>query len=500
MYKRNILVADLLKNERHITKLMRGGKCIYSPLQEYKEERPSIKARLTLSDGSTVDIPFVDENDHTLYDTETSGYRGTCIEAEVFDGVTTLNKAFGNFSAMTSVTITDDVTTFVNSNTFCDCHVLKRINSNADGVFNLPKNLSGALEQGILARCYQMEAVVIPSGVTSIGNLFAQNSSKLKTIISLANPAPTIANNTFNGIPTSGTIYYQYGVDYSGWMRTDNYYLGKYGWHSRPCDYITPMLEPVHFIAEEDNVTFTPVGGVSYSIDGGNSWSVADGSTTLELNTSEEIYLKASNVPFSATSVAVATSGKMSVRGNAHSLVYGDNYLINNKLTSPRVLNAAFKGITGLTDAIYLNLPAVQLSNNCYDQMFMDCTSLTGAPRLAEFYTPLSAYCYSAMFFNCTSLKNAPILRVSSTPANECCRKMFNGCSSLSAMALTFVPTTARTFEWVAGVASAGNFLIDSSSHQYLNRGTTSTSPAGWKIIQSSTGGTGSLFNASRAS
>ena len=499
MFKNSILVADLLKNQRHISKLMRRGKCIYQPLQEYKEIT-NIKARLTLTDGSTVDIPFTDENDHTLYSTETSGYRSTCKEAIVYDGVTTLDRAFGAFSAMTSITITDNVTTTVGANMLCDCHVLKRVNSNVDGVFNLPKNLSGSLNDGAVARCYQMETVVIPTGVTSIGNYFAQCNrgvaGKLKSIIVLGS-RPSITTSTFNDTPSNGVIYHKYGQNFSTWLDSSN--LGQYGWTSRPCDYIAPMTEPLHFIAQEDGVSITPVSGLSYSRDG-KSWATTDGTVAVNLNTSETLYLKGSGISFSATSLASATSGKMNVRGNVHSVIYGDDFLRYTKLTDNYALDGIFRSNSGLTDAIWLNLPATALTQHCYEEMFAHCTSLTGAPRLAEYTTPLSAYSYCAMFYQCTSLKNAPILRLSGTPVNQCCRKMFNGCSSLSAMALTFVPNENRTFEWVSGVKSSGRCLIEHDDKPYITLGTVSTTPVGWSIITSTTGGTGSSFNASRAS
>lgn len=67
MYKNNILVADLLKNERHITKLMKNGKVVYYPLQEYKEEEPQPEPEpaeeyfhfLALADGTKVKLPTV---------------------------------------------------------------------------------------------------------------------------------------------------------------------------------------------------------------------------------------------------------------------------------------------------------------------------------------------------------------------------------------------------------------------------------------------------------
>ena len=75
------------------------------------------------------------------------------------------------------------------------------------------------------------------------------------------------------------------------------------------------------------------------------------------------------------------------------------------------------------------NLPATNLSYYCYGGMFTLCESLTTAPELPA--TTLSEYCYSGMFGSCKSLKNAPKL-----PATQleffCYNSMFSGCESLT--------------------------------------------------------------------
>ena len=53
-------------------------------------------------------------------------------------------------------------------------------------------------------------------------------------------------------------------------------------------------------------------------------------------------------------------------------------------------------------------LSMMSLGNNCYEEMFKDCTGLTDAPVLPA--TTLSPSCYSRMFNGCTNLVNAPAL------------------------------------------------------------------------------------------
>jgi len=75
-----------------------------------------------------------------------------------------------------------------------------------------------------------MTTATIGNLVTSIGARAFDGCSGLTSIISLATTAPAIQSNTFINIKTNGTLHVPAGSDYSTWMSTDNYYLGKYNW------------------------------------------------------------------------------------------------------------------------------------------------------------------------------------------------------------------------------------------------------------------------------
>ena len=72
--------------------------------------------------------------------------------------------------------------------------------------------------------------VTIGTSITSIGNYAFSNCSGLTSITSLAITAPTITASTFQDIKTNGTLHVPTGSNYSTWMSTSNYYLGKYNW------------------------------------------------------------------------------------------------------------------------------------------------------------------------------------------------------------------------------------------------------------------------------
>lgn len=205
------------------------------------------KAVLKLDNGEEVYIPKTSASDNTLYKSEHMAYVSNCIEAEVFEGVTVLSGgALGNLSAMTSCTLPDTITTFGGANIFCDCRKLKRINSNVDGVFNIPSGVSGVWDKGIFARCYDMEALIIPSGVTSIDAMLTEMTGAtghLKYIFAQPLTAPSVVYTTFQYTPSGGTLFHFCDTPtYSTWMQNANNYLGKYGWNSKSVSR-TPMMK-----------------------------------------------------------------------------------------------------------------------------------------------------------------------------------------------------------------------------------------------------------------
>lgn len=106
-------------------------------------------------------------------------------------------------------------------------------------------------------------------------------------------------------------------------------------------------------------------------------------------------------------------------------------------------------------------LPAVELTNYCYAGMFANCTKLTKCPQLPA--TVVSDHCYSSMFSGCASLEEVPYL-----PATQLNSKsyayMFQNCRKIN-----YIKVGARTWnlyaaeEWLQNVASSGTFVIDNN-------------------------------------
>ena len=124
-------------------------------------------------------------------------------------------------------------------------------------------------------------------------------------------------------------------------------------------------------------------------------------------------------------------------------------------------------------------LPATELYENCYDSMFSNCINLVKAPTKLP-ATTLKPYCYQRMFYNCSSLVRAPYLPASQL-VSSCYVQMFKYCSKLSYIKAGFLDGTASHLsDWVNGVSETGVYEKPVSS-DFDTRGVSGI-PEGWTI------------------
>ncbi len=205
---------------------------------------------------------------------------------------------------------------------------------------------------------------------------------------------------------------------------------------------IDPLLTPLTFEAREAGATVSfnliytyTAGQVQYSTDDGDSWSPYTSNTVITLENVGDI------VSFRNTSdnsrYGIASSGHnngktFTVTKNCY--VYGNILSLVDYKTTLRN-NATFRylfwGCSTITNhpTLPLLLPATTLTSECYNNMFLGCSSLTMAPELPA--TTMALRCYNYMFMNCTSLASAPALPAT-TLTSECYYGMFSGCTNLT--------------------------------------------------------------------
>ena len=236
-------------------------------------------------------------------------------------------------------------------------------------------------------------------------------------------------------------------------------------------DGVTPNL-PLTLEAVDDgatmNVTFTStlpkVTVIQYSTDGGQSWKYFTisggkpryGSSTLGAQAArparrtisgvKQILIKAENESYwsdetgdltdyrdgQLRNLNISVNADCYIYGNIMSLVGGEQFSTKTDLSGKCNFFGLFKGNANLKShpTKQLLLPATTLTENCYCDLFRDCTALTAAPALPA--TKLAYNCYGTMFYGCTALTAAPELPATEL-AKNCYQHMFIKCTALTA-------------------------------------------------------------------
>lgn len=125
-------------------------------------------------------------------------------------------------------------------------------------------------------------------------------------------------------------------------------------------------------------------------------------------------------------------SGRCDIYGNIMSLVYGDDFEDKTlfKTDDFKGFYYLFSRSEDLIDALNLLLPAMKLTDNCYNNMFSFCSKLAFAPELPA--TEIAAGCYMYMFQNCSSLADTTPELPAEELKQSCYANMFQGCSHLN--------------------------------------------------------------------
>ena len=234
-----------------------------------------------------------------------------------------------------------------------------------------------------------------------------------------------------------------------------------------------PINIPLTFEAKAAGTTVTfnsvdapTISPLEISINGGE-W------TTYRVNTPITLDSVGDKVMFRGTNAQYATSpsnyhnfsiiDSCYVYGNIMSLIDATNYAtttsLGNSVDNQFALACLFQGCTGLyTHTVKaLALPATELTEYCYSQMFSGCTHLTVAPELPtgeDDNGVLQEGCYQGMFEGCTSLTASPDL-YAVTLVQGCYASMFSGCSNLSHVtcyAEYGINYLNSTSSWLSGV------------------------------------------------
>ena len=220
--------------------------------------------------------------------------------------------------------------------------------------------------------------------------------------------------------------------------------------HYNKVDYSTRYLRTTAL--EDGAITFIipaycdtdMIESVSYSTDGGNTWTTANNQDskqediriTVSMEAGDKILWKGEAACFGFgddTGSHFESTAAFNVDGNILSMSYGDDFVgktCSGDMQFAYLFSDYFnESACPVVDASKLYLPSSGLTYGCYYGLFNNCTSLVNAPDLPA--TTLADHCYNATFSDCTSLVKAPELPATILTSN-CYAAMFRGCTSLT--------------------------------------------------------------------
>ena len=183
----------------------------------------------------------------------------------------------------------------------------------------------------------------------------------------------------------------------------------------------TPVLGPLCFTAVGSDMT------VKYGNDYNYAGGMKNAGINFQYSTDGQNWTEwvLGETQFDPISIPVGT--KLYLRGNNPNGVYSPNGPANEcfTFTGSGTINAS-GNIQSLIDP---TMERTDVPENCFKNMFNNCTSLVSAPALPA--TTLADSCYYNMFYSCSNLAQAPVLPAT-TLADSCYNGMFWDCSNMT--------------------------------------------------------------------
>ena len=256
--------------------------------------------------------------------------------------------------------------------------------------------------------------------------------------------------------------------------------------------------------------------GIEYSLDFGESWNPYTTPFTLQAGDVACIKGNRTNYKNAGTDEWETPSNKPIFEASKKCYISGNimSLLADEEQLSVSAFQGAFSKGSG-TKVTYididpeapLELPVTTLASKCYMQMFRNCTSLTRAPTfrvegtayrccynmfrqcsgLADVSTielpatTLSQDCYRELFRQCSQLKTCPVLPAP-TLVKECYRQMFSksGITTIVCLA-TNISAELCLDQWMSEVAGGGTFYKSPSMSGWPSG--QSGIPSNWTVV-----------------
>ena len=186
------------------------------------------------------------------------------------------------------------------------------------------------------------------------------------------------------------------------------------------------------------SVTVAMLSYVSYSTDGGTTWTKTDNSssavtiTTPSISAGNKVLWKGEGSRYASSYSGsnysyFSGSADYNIGGDIASLFTGDACSLST-VSSETAMFGLFKSNSHLINAEDLILSPTKIATRCCQNMFDGCSNLLTAPTLC--FEEVGNYACYSMFGSCSKLVVAPSISITKLGGNSC-QNMFNGCSSL---------------------------------------------------------------------
>lgn len=208
--------------------------------------------------------------------------------------------------------------------------------------------------------------------------------------------------------------------------------------------------------ALEDGLTASlSTNTCEYCIDADGNWkTLSTGTATESINSGHTLSFRGNLTPVVNDGIGTFTVNKnFNLKGNCMSMLFGDDGKDNFSLAGKNyAFQKLFYNCAKLQNVSDTFLPALTLSQYCYNAMFYGC-SITKSPTLVA--PTLMNYCYYAMFYNCTNLNYVKICAT----------------TNISLLSVT---------NWMINVSPTGTFVKHPDAS--FSSGTSGI-PSGWTVV-----------------
>lgn len=188
-------------------------------------------------------------------------------------------------------------------------------------------------------------------------------------------------------------------------------------------------LLPLFVEAIEPLTVSFSVNPIEYSLDNSSWQTLSVGASTPTIDAGKRVYFRASGL--TATSAdgigEFSTTGMFNVGGNIMSMAYGADFKDKTEITNNYAFVRLFR-LTTVVDASNLQLPAMSLTEYCYNATFAGCINLIIGPNLPALNIP--AFSYSFMYASCSNLKSVCTLPATIL-GQRCYDGMYMNCENL---------------------------------------------------------------------